>query len=182
MAFAAAALPFMAIAGTAIQGVSSFAQSRYQGQVAKNNAKIAEANAGRASYASQIEQMRSDREYLAAGSTLRASQAASGLDVLGSSQRMARANLDRVRGEAATDIRMQGLYDVGNLMQEQANFLGESRALRTQGWMGLAATAFDIGSQVNKLPSKKKPPSSSLVSSSSSSGSSKSGSWTGPRY
>ena len=180
MAFAAPLLPFMAIAGTAVEGASSFMQSRYQGQVAKNNAKIAEANANRASYASQIEQMRSDREYLSANSSVMATQAASGLDVLGGSQRMTRANLARIRGEAASDIRMEGLYDVGNLMQEQANFLGESRAARTQGWMGLAATAFDVGSQVTKLPSRKK--STSLVSGSTgSSGSSKSGSWVGPR-
>lgn len=162
MAFAAPLLPFMAIAGTAIQGFSAFQQAQYQSAVAKNNAKIAEQNAHRASYASQIEQMRSDREFMAEGAALFASQAASGLDVLGRSQMASRANLARVRGEQAVDIRRQGEFDVRNLMQEQANFLGEARAAKTQAWMGLAATAFDIGGQISKLPKKPKP-SSSLI-------------------
>jgi hypothetical protein len=156
MAFAAPLLPFLAIAGTAIQGFSAFQQARYQSEVAKNNARIAKENADRASYASQIEQMRSDREYRAEEGALLASQAASGLDVLGRSQMASRHNLERVRGEQALDIRTQGLFDVRNLQQEQANYLGESRALKTQAWMGLAATAFDIGGQIAKNPSLKK--------------------------
>lgn len=161
MAFAAPLLPFLAIAGTAIQGFSAFQQGQYQSAVAKNNAKIAKQNADRAGYAAQIEQMRSDREYAQQRSSLLASQAASGFDVLGRSQMASRNNLSRVRGEEAEDIRTQGLYDVRNLMQEQANFLGESRAQKTQAWMGLASTAFDIGGQISKLPKKRKP--SSLI-------------------
>lgn len=156
MAFAAPILPFLAIAGTAIEGVGGFMQSRYQAQVAKNNARIAEENAQRANYANQIEQMRSDREFRAEKGALLASQAASGLDVLGRSQMASRQNLDRIRDEQATDIRMQGFYDVQNLLQEQANFLGEARAAKTQGWMGLASTAFDVGGQIAKLPKKRK--------------------------
>lgn len=153
MAFAPMAL--MA-AGTLVQGISQFQQGMYQSAVAKNNAKIAGENANRASYASQVEQMRSDREYRAAEGTMVATQAASGLDVLGHSQIMSRANIDRVRGEQAIDIRQQGLYEVRNLQQEQANFLGEARAQKTQAWMGLAATAFSVGSQVAGSPQGKK--------------------------
>jgi hypothetical protein len=142
----------LAVAGTAIQGFSQFQQSMYQSAVAKNNAKIASQNADRASYASQVEQMRSDREYRAQEGTVLATQAASGLDVLGASQVSSRANIDRVRGEAAGDIRDKGLFDVRNFQQEQANFLGEARAQRTQAWMGLAATAFDIGGTIAKSP------------------------------
>jgi Tfp pilus assembly protein PilV len=156
MAFLAPALPFLAIAGTAIQGFSQFQQQQYQAQVAKNNAKIADENADRAGYAAQIEQYRSDREYDAQGATLLATQAASGFDVLGRSQIMSRANLDRVRSEQATDIRMQGMFNVRHLQQEQANFLGESRARKTQAWMGLAATAFEIGGMASKIPAVRK--------------------------
>lgn len=138
----------LAVGATAIQGFSQFQQSQYQSAVAKNNAKIASQNADRASYASQINQMRSDREYEAQQSSVLASQAASGLDVLGTTQRAVRANVDRVRGEQAVDIRNQGLFDVRNFQQEQANYLGEARAQKTAAWMGLAATAFSIGSQV----------------------------------
>lgn len=155
MAFMAPlALP-LAIAGTAIEGWSQFQQSQYQATVAKNNAKIASQNADRASYASQINQMRSDREYAAQEASIEATHAASGLDVLGGSQIMSRANVARVRSEQALDIRNAGLFDVRNFQQEQANFLGEARAAKTQAWMGLAATAFSIGSQVSSAKSKK---------------------------
>lgn len=155
MAFMAPLAIPLAIAGTALQGISAFGESQYRSAVAKNNAKIAGENADRASYAAQIEQMRSDREYLAQQGTLLASQAASGFDVLGRSQMAARANLDRVRGEAAMDIRQQGLLQVLSLHQEQANFLGEARAAKTQAWMGLAATAFDMAGIVASPAGKK---------------------------
>ena len=146
----------LAVAGTAIQGLSAFQQANYQAQVAKNNAKIAGQNADRVSYASQIEQMRSDRQYMAEESTLTASQAASGLDILGASQVSSRLNVERVRSEQATDIRQQGLFDVRNYQQQQANFLGEARADKTAAWMGLAATAFDIGGTIAKSPQGQK--------------------------
>lgn len=157
MAFAAPLLPFLAVAGTAIEGIGAFQQGMYQSAVAKNNAKIAHANAVRESYASQVEQMRSDREYSAEEGALVASQAASGLDVLGRSQLASRTNLARVRGEQALDIRQHGEYAVRNLQQEQANFLGEARAAKTQAWMGAAATAFNVGSQLSGIKKTPKP-------------------------
>jgi len=176
MAFLAPLAIPLAIAGTAIQGLSSFQQSNYQSAVAKNNAKIADQNAERAGYASQVEQMRSDREYRAQQGTLLATQAASGFDVLGRSQVMSRANLARVRGEQAVDIREQGLFDVRNLQQESANFLGEARAQKTAAWMGLAATAFDIGGIAAKSPKVKKAV-SSLIGGSRSINRGATGSW-----
>lgn len=156
MAFLAPlALP-LAIAGTAIQGFSEFQQKQYQSAVAKNNAKIAQENAARASDASQIEQMRSDREFRAQEGSVLAAQSASGLDVLGHSQVLSRANVARVREEQAVDIRRQGWFDVRNFQQEQANFLGEARAAKTQAWMGLAATAFDIAGTIAKSPKGRK--------------------------
>lgn len=153
MAFLPVAL---AVASTAISGWSQFQQSQYQAAVAKNNAQIAGENANRASYAAQIEQMRSDREYAAHEGAVLATQAASGLDILGGSQLSARLNLQRVRGEQAIDIRRQGEFNVRNFQQEQANFLGEARAAKTAAWMGLAATAFDIGGTILKSPQGKK--------------------------
>jgi hypothetical protein len=155
MAFAALPLA-LSVASSAIAGVSQFQQSQYQSAVAKNNARIAEENADRASYASQMEQMRSDRELRAEQGTLLASQAASGFDILGRSQIMSRHNLERVRGEQALDIRQQGLYDVRNFQQQQANFMGEARAQKTAAWMGAAATAFDIGGTIARSPQGKK--------------------------
>jgi len=142
MAFLPVAL---AVGGAALQGLSSFQQSNYQAQVAKNNAKIAGQNADRASYAAQVSQMRSDREYQAQGASILATQAASGLDVLGASQVGTRINEARVRAEQATDIRQQGLFDVRNYQQQQANYLGEAHADKVAAWMGVAATAFQIG-------------------------------------
>lgn len=153
MAFLPVAL---AVGGSLLQGLSAVQQASYQSAVAKNNAKIAKQNADRAGYASQIEQMRSDREYAAMEGQQLAAQSASGLDVLGRSQVMSRANLQRVRGEQAFDIRQQGLYDVRNFQQQQANFLGEARAANTAKWMAIASTAFDVGGTIAKSPQGKK--------------------------
>ncbi len=150
MAFLAAAAVPLAIAGSAVQGLASFQQSSYQAQVAKNNAKIASQNADRASYASQIEQMRNDRESASQGAAVLASQAASGLDVLGASQLASRTNVARVRAEGDIDIRQKGLFEVRNFQQQQANYLGAARADSTAAWMGLAATAFSIGGTLAK--------------------------------
>lgn len=155
MAFAALPL-VLSVASTALAGFSQFQQAQYQSAVAKNNAKIADQNAERAGYAAQIEQMRSDREYQAQEGAQLAAQAASGFDVLGRSQMASRANLARVRGEQALDIREQGLFDVRNFQQESANFMGEARAQKTAAWMGLASTAFDIGGTIAKSPQGKK--------------------------
>jgi multidrug resistance efflux pump len=146
----------LTVASTAISGYSQFQQSMYQSAVAKNNAKIAEKNADRASYAAQINQMRSDREYAQQESAQLAAGSASGLDVLGRSQVLARSTLAAVRGEEAKDIRDKGLFDVRNFQQEQANYLGEARAAKTQAWMGLVSTAFDIGGAVASSPQGKK--------------------------
>lgn len=140
----------LAVGSTALSGISSFQQGQYQASIARQNAKIAEQNAQRASNASQQEQLRSDREYRAEESAALAAQAASGLDVLGLSQTMSRANIHRVRGEQALDIRRQGLFDVRNFQQQQANFLGEARAERTNAWIGLAASAFGAGTTLAK--------------------------------
>jgi hypothetical protein len=146
----------LAVGGTALSGLSAFQQSQYQASVAKNNARIAEQNAGRASDAAQIDQLRSDREFASQEATALAAQSASGLDVLGRSQILSRANVARVRGEQAVDIRKQGLIDVGNFYQEQANFLGEERAAKTKAWTDLAATAFGVGGSIAKDPTLSK--------------------------
>lgn len=153
----AAVLPLaLSVGATAIQGISAFQQASYQAAVAKNNAKIAAQNADRADYASQIDQMRSDREYAAQEGSLLAAQSASGLDVLGVSQVAARRQLASVRGEQALDINQQGLQQIRNFQQQQANYIGEERAANTQKWMGAVATAFDIGGTIAKSPQGKK--------------------------
>lgn len=152
---AAVALP-LALAGTAIEGFSQFQQAQYQAAVAKNNSKIALANADRANEAAQIEQLRSDREYRAQEGAVVASQAASGLDVLGHSQTLTRQNLARVRGEQAEDIRLKGLNEVRNFQQDSANFLGEARAQKTAAWMSLASTAFSLAATTAKSPQGRK--------------------------
>lgn len=156
MAFAAPLLPFLGTfltAGSAaLTGISAYGQSKYQANVAKNNAKIAEENAARAADATQKEQLRSDREFRVQLGEQLAIQSASGLDILGLSQMKTRANLRRVRGEAASDIRQKGATDVANLFQEAANYKSEASAAKQQGLNTLIGTAFNIGTIVAKNP------------------------------
>lgn len=148
MAFLPVAAAVLGAAGTLFSGVSAYQQGRYQSQVAKNNAKIAEQNAARANTAAQIEQQRSDREYGAQEAQALAAQSASGLDVLGRSQFLSRENIHRVRGEAAKDIRLEGDANVRSLLQDAANFRGEASAAKLEGTSKLIGSAFSAGSSL----------------------------------
>lgn len=140
MAFLA---PVLSIAGTLFGGVAALGQANYKSQVAKNNAEIAARNAGLASDAAQIEQMRSDREYAAQRGMLQAQAGASGLDVLGGSQRAVLGLVDRSRAEAATDIRRQGEAQSSDLLAKMAGFKGQANAYKSAGITSLIGAGFE---------------------------------------
>ena len=148
MAFLAPALPFIAAAGTLFGGVAGFEQSRYQAQVARNNADIAAKNAQRAADAGQIEAQRSDLEYAQQEAQALSIQSASGLDVLGRTQLATRDNIARVRDIAAHDIRLQSDENVQKLLQDSANFKGQASAAKLEGITKLVGSIGDAGTSL----------------------------------
>lgn len=140
MAFAAPLLPLLpsilGVAGAGLAAVNSVQQGNYQAAVARNNAAIAQQNSNLESERAQVEASRSDREYSALLGEQLAAQGASGLDILGRSQMQTRNATRRVRGEAAGDIRTEGVGTSRRLLQDAENFKSEASNARKQGIIG----------------------------------------------
>lgn len=81
MAFLAPILPALALAGTAVSAVGSLQSGFYSAQVAENNAKIATQNAGYARESGQQQAAVTSMKGAAKVAHVKASQAASGIDV-----------------------------------------------------------------------------------------------------
>lgn len=161
MAFAAPLIPLLPTlltAGTAVVGaVSAIQGGNYQAAVARNNARIAEENAARQSEAAQREALRSDQDYRALLGEQLAAQGASGFDILGRSQRDARQLTRRVGRRAAMDITDEGAAAARRSQQEAANFRGEGRQARLQGYLTGGARLLQGASDVHTLVSGRRP-------------------------
>lgn len=145
-------------AGTAIMN------GNYAAAVAKNNAKIEEQNAARISEAAQLEQMRSDQDFAALAAEQLAAQGASGFDILGASQTRSRMLTRRTRDRQAVDIRREGEAGSQQALQEAANYRGEAKHAKTQGYLEAAghvldaASTFAGGGSGSFIPRRKKQP------------------------
>lgn len=161
MAFAAPLvplLPTLLTAGSAVVGaVTAVQNGNYQAAVARTNARIAEENAARANEAAQREAMRSDQDYRALLGEQLAAQAVSGFDILGRSQRGARQLTQRVGRRAAMDITAEGEAAARRFQQEAANFRGEGRQARLQGYLSGASSLLKGASDVGTLISGRRP-------------------------
>lgn len=137
-----AGIATLTAATAAITAGTAISNGNYQAAVARNNAQIAAENAARMSEASQIEAQRSDIDYRTLLAEQLAAQGASGFDILGRSQLTARKLTQRTGRRAAADIIDEGTAGARRGLQEAANFKGEARQARTQGYMsGVGALA-----------------------------------------
>lgn len=137
-------------------GVTAMQAGNYQAAVAKQNAEVATQNAENESLAMQQQQMRSDHEYAAQIGEQTAIQAASGLDILGRSQFMARDVTARTGQEQAMDIRLQGENKARGLLQDAANFRAEAKQAKTQGMLSMAGAVMEAGGIAAKDPGIKR--------------------------
>lgn len=157
----AAALPFVALAGAAVNTLGEFRSDMYQSAVLRNNARIARQNAATASTAAQIEQQRSDLEYGQLQGEQLAAQGASGLDIMGRTQSLTRKAGREVGRQAARDIREQGTAEARNYLQESANLRGQAREQKVQGYFNLAGNALNTATEAmggnRSLVSKARP-------------------------
>lgn len=157
---AAAAVPFLASStGAAVMtgatagvgALTSIQAGRYQAAVGRNNARIAEENAARIAEASQGEAMRSDQDYRALLGEQLAAQGASGLDILGRSAVAARKLTMKTGRDAAKDIITEGSAGARRSLQEAANFRGEARQAKLQGYLSAAGQIAQGASEVGTL-------------------------------
>jgi hypothetical protein len=140
-----------------ITALSSIQAGNYQAAVARNNARIAEENAARTSEASQREAARSDQDYRALLGEQLAAQGASGFDILGRSARSARQLTQRTGRRAAMDITTEGEAGARRSLQEAANFRGEGRQARLQGYVSGASALLQGASDVGTLVRGRRP-------------------------
>lgn len=140
-----------------IGAISAISQGNYQAAVAKNNARIAEENSARMMEATQREALRSDQDYRALLGEQLAAQGASGFDILGRSQRNARQLTQRTGRQAAKDIFDEGTAGSERSLQEAANFRGEGRQARLQGYISAAGSLAQGASDVGTLVRGRRP-------------------------
>jgi hypothetical protein len=140
-----------------IGALSSVQAGNYQAAVGRNNARIAEENAARIAEASQVEALRSDQDYRALLGEQLAAQGASGFDILGRSQVAARKLTVRTGRLAAKDIINEGSAGARRSLQEAANFRGEARQARLQGYVSAAGQLAQGASEVGTLVRGRRP-------------------------
>lgn len=143
MAFLPAAL---AIGGALFSGVSAFGQADYQRQVARRNQQIANDNANLTAQETQINSQMQDRQMAQLSGEQLATQAASGLDVLGQSQLLTRATTRRTRDEGAIRNAQQGAVETNNYFNQAAGFAGQANAAKSAGTAALISSVFKAGS------------------------------------
>lgn len=163
MAFVAPLLPalgsffgsasgILATASAGLGAVTAISQGNYQAAVARQNAKIAEADAARQSAAGQSEAMRLSQENAGRVAELTASQAASGLDVRSRSFRGARMLETRIGAMETRDAAQGGIDRSQASMQQAANFRGQARSAKTQGMLGAAGEVLKLGNTFGRSP------------------------------
>ena len=150
----------LATASTAVGALGAIQAGNYQAAVAKNNAEIAMENAGREADAAQQRQIRSDREYAAQVGEQLATQAASGLDVLGRTQLATRRLTEQTGRGAAKDIRLEGQNTAQRFQQDAANFRAEASQAKKQAAFSAIGSVLDLGTQIAKTRRPKAPPKS----------------------
>lgn len=132
MSFAAAMAGGQAVLGAA----SAITEGAYQAAVARNNARLAEANADRESYAGQTEAMRLSQENAGRLAEMTAQQAGSGLAVSSSSFEKMRALEMRIGATEVRDTARVGGERAQASLQQAANFRGEARAAKRNAVFG----------------------------------------------
>lgn len=147
----------LGIGSSIIGGLAQYSDSKFQAQVAKNNAAIAAENASKAGDAEQqqlVDKGREDRAFL--GQQI-AAQGASGANVNSVSSVLTRKQTKDIFASEAVDIQTASQNNIRAYQQEQANALTEAREARRQGKIGLISTAFDVaGSFINSSAPKAK--------------------------
>lgn len=132
--------PILAVAGAALEGFGKFKAAAYQAAVARNNFTAAKQNAVAASTKAQVEQMRSDREYLGLQGEQEAAAAASGLDILGHTQLAIRNSTLRQQAEASGDIRQGGEAQIKKFRSDMKGFRKQAQAASTEAFLTIPQT------------------------------------------
>jgi len=120
-------------AGTVYSGIAAMQAANYQAAVAEMNAKIAEDNARRAVFASQVAAQDQDRQTAAALGELLAQQGASGIDVGTGSQLLAQRGTRELGRLDSLRIRQEGDIQRYNFQTDAVNARAQAQLSRMEG-------------------------------------------------
>lgn len=123
----------LSVGGAIMGGVSAMQQAKYQAEVAKNNAKVAQDNANRETTATQQRIMQSDNELAALAGEQLATQGASGLSTGGRTQFLTRKQTKTIGRQDALNINEQGTQTSRNYLQQAADFRSEANMAKSAG-------------------------------------------------
>lgn len=135
--------------GSAVVGaVGTFAQNKFNSQVAANNAQIADRNAERAIFESQVEAQESDIAARGELGFILAQAGASGLDASTGSIATRRKSLQQLAAKDRGLIRSQGDVSAAGSRQQAADFRTSGSQSRRAGAFGLIGGTIDIGTSL----------------------------------
>lgn len=123
----------LSVGGAIMGGVSAMQQAKYQAEVAKNNAKVAQDNANRETTATQQRILQSDNELAALAGEQLATQGASGLSTGGRTQFLTRKQTKTIGRQDALNINEQGTQTSRNYLQQAADFRSEANMAKSAG-------------------------------------------------
>lgn len=144
----------LSVGSTLVSGIAAFQQNRMQAKLAKQQAEIAQENAKRARFRSQVEQQDQDILARAVLGELASSQAASGLDFASGSFASRRKAAQILARKDSLNIRQGGELEAQNFEQQALDARFEAKQAKRAGTFSLLSTAFDTGSSLISGASK----------------------------
>lgn len=142
-------LPLLMKLGTAASAVGGLSESRYQAQVAKNNAQIAEANAQRSIEEGRLRAQQQDEAGAQERGRIIAEAGASGLT--GGSIDLRLSALDRLLGRDRRAIEYGAQTESVNFQNRARDFRGQARSATTSGLFDFGTTLLDGAAGLERL-------------------------------
>ena len=141
----------VATAGALASGVAAYASASYQSQIAKMNQRVATENAQRARQRASVEQVDIDTETLSLLGAQEAAQAASGLNIMGTSQVRTRSSARQLGRRDALNRIHQGELEAYNFEVDAANAGARGKLASLQGKGSLITSFLQAGRAVSPL-------------------------------
>jgi hypothetical protein len=139
------ALPFIMMAGSAMQGIGQMQQMSYQSAVAENNAKIAQHNTETEKFAADQDMMDRDIQAGAQIGELISSMGASGLSGNTGSMLLRRNSLSDMAARDRERLAQKRDVNVENGLREVESYRSEAKSLKSAKSMVGLSTILNMG-------------------------------------
>lgn len=138
----------VAAAGTAVTGYMGYQQKRFEGKVARANAREKSAEAGRAIERQQEDQQLLARKYAAIRGSQRASMAANGIDLGFGSAGDTLDDTSMLYGEDANRLNANYADEIRGIDISAANYRADAKAAKSAATGIAISTGFDVAGTI----------------------------------